>query len=49
LAAGKHYEIALKSADAIGTALEQVAAAISLREVESVRNLGKESILREGA
>src|SRR5258708_7706503 len=43
LAAGKHYEAALKSADAIGTALEQVAAAVSLREVESVRRLGKES------
>jgi hypothetical protein len=49
LAAGKHYDIALKSADAIGTALEQVAAAVSLREVESVRNLGKESFWREGA
>jgi hypothetical protein len=49
LAAGKHYEIALKSADAIGTALEQVAAVVSLREVESVRNLGKESFLREGS
>ena len=43
LAAGKNYEAALKSADAIGTALEQVAAAVSLREVESVRRLGKET------
>lgn len=41
LAAGKNYEAALKSADAIGTALEQVAAAVSLQEVESVRKLGK--------
>ncbi len=41
LAAGKNYEAALKSADAIGTALEQVAAAVSLQEVESVRMLGK--------
>ncbi len=41
LAAGKNYELALKSADAIGTALEQVVAAVSLQEVESVRNLGK--------
>ena len=44
LAAGKHYEIALKSADALGTALEQVAAAVSLREVESVRRLGKKGL-----
>jgi len=44
LAAGKHYDIALKSADAIGTALEQVASAVSLREVESVRMLGKEGV-----
>lgn len=44
LAAGKHYEVALKSADAIGTALEQVAAAVSLQEVESVRILGKENL-----
>jgi hypothetical protein len=48
LAAGKHYEVALKSADAIGTALEQVAAAVSLREVESVRRLGKGNVPREG-
>lgn len=41
LAAGKHYEIALKSADAIGTAVEQVASAVSLREVASVRKLAK--------
>jgi hypothetical protein len=41
LAAGKNYEAALKSADAIGTALEQVAAAVSLQEVESVQKLGK--------
>lgn len=49
LAAGKHYEIALQSADAIGSALEQVAAAVSLREVESVRRLGKGNVSREGA
>jgi hypothetical protein len=41
LAAGKHYDVALKSADAIGTALEQVAAAVSLREIESVRKLAR--------
>jgi len=44
LAAGKHYDIALKSADAIGTALEQVASAVDLREVESVRMLEKEGV-----
>lgn len=44
LAAGKHYEVALKSADAIGSALEQVATAVSLQEVESVRKLGKQSL-----
>lgn len=49
LAAGKHYEIALRSADAIGSALEQVAAAVSLREVETVRILGKGNLSREGA
>ncbi|MDX2181568.1 MAG: hypothetical protein SFV18_18380 [Bryobacteraceae bacterium] len=41
LAAGKHYDVALQSADAIGTALEQVASAVSLREVESIRRLGR--------
>jgi hypothetical protein len=41
LAAGKHYDIALKSADAIGTALEQVASAVSLREIESVQLPGR--------
>jgi hypothetical protein len=46
LAAGKNYEVALKSADAMGTALEQVAAAVSLREVESVRKLGKQVVCR---
>ncbi len=49
LAAGKHYEAALKSADAIGTALEQVAAAVSLREVESVKRLGKGIFSGKGA
>ena len=48
LVAGKHYDVALKSADAIGTALEQVAAAVSLREVASVRKLGKESVIWTG-
>jgi hypothetical protein len=48
LAAGKNYDVALKSADAIGTAIEQVAAAVSLREVESVRRLGKENFSWEG-
>lgn len=42
LAAGKNYELALKSADVIGTAVEQVAAAVSLQEVESVRRLGRQ-------
>ncbi|MGC1782112.1 MAG: hypothetical protein WA708_06310 [Acidobacteriaceae bacterium] len=49
LAAGQHYEVALKSADAIGTALEQVAAAVSLREIESVRKLGKGNFMRGSA
>jgi hypothetical protein len=40
LAAGQHYEVALESADAIGSALEQIAAAVTLREVDSVRKLG---------
>lgn len=46
LAAGKNYEAALKSADAIGTPLEQVAAAVSLQEVESVQKLGKQRLAR---
>jgi hypothetical protein len=37
LAAGQHYETALASADAIGSALEQIAAAVTLREIESIR------------
>ena len=45
LAAGKHYDVAVKSAEVIGTALEQVAAAVSLREVESVRRLSREIVL----
>jgi len=49
LAAGKHYDIALKSADAIGTALEQVASAVGLREVESVRPLGRNGVGRGAA
>ncbi len=49
LAAGKNYELALKSADAIGTPVEQVAAAVSLREVECVRRLGKGSFSLEGS
>lgn len=40
LAAGQHYHLALKSAEALGTALEQVAAAVSIREVESVVRVG---------
>jgi hypothetical protein len=40
IAAGQHYEAALQSAQALGTPLEQVAAAVSLREIESVRRLG---------
>jgi hypothetical protein len=49
LAAGKNYELALKSADAIGTPIEQVAAAVSLREVESVQKPGKGIFSRGGA
>ena len=48
LAAGKHYDVALKSADAIGTALEQVASAVSLREVESVRTARKKRRILDG-
>jgi hypothetical protein len=44
LAAGKNYELALKSANAIGTAVEQVAAAVSLQEVETVRSLGERGL-----
>jgi hypothetical protein len=39
IAAGQHYEAALESADAIGSALEEIAAAVTLREVDSVRRL----------
>lgn len=40
IAAGQHYEAAIKSARAIGTPLEQVAAAVSVREVVSVSRVG---------
>lgn len=49
LAAGKHYGVALESADAMGTAVEQVAAAVSIREVESVRRLGKGTFAEEAS
>jgi hypothetical protein len=37
IADGQHYEEALKGAEAFGTLLEDVAAAISIREIEAVR------------
>ena len=40
IAAGQHYEAAIRSAKAIGTPLEQVAAAVSVREVVSVSRVG---------
>ncbi len=40
IAAGQHYEAAIRSAKAIGTPLEQVAAAVSVREVASVSRVG---------
>lgn len=43
IAAGQHYEAALESADAIGSALEEIAAAVTLREIDSVRRLGNQA------
>jgi hypothetical protein len=40
IADGLHYEEALQSARALDTPVEQVAAAVSIREVRSVRLLG---------
>lgn len=40
IAAGHNYEVALKSARVLDTPLEQVAAAVTLKQVESVRSLG---------
>jgi hypothetical protein len=40
IAAGQNYEVALKSAKVLGTPLEQIAAAVSLKQVELVRRLG---------
>src|SRR5271157_514314 len=40
IAAGQHYEEAIRSAKAIGTPLEQVAAAVSVREVVAVSRVG---------
>ena len=40
IASGQHYEVAVRSAKAIGTPLEQVATAVSLREVVSVSHVG---------
>ncbi|RUL84578.1 hypothetical protein [Tautonia sociabilis] len=40
IAAGQHYEAAIRSAKAIGTPLEQLAAAVSVREVISVQRIG---------
>ncbi len=39
LAGGANYEAALESADALGTPVEEVVAAVSLREVRAVRQL----------
>ncbi|QIN85436.1 hypothetical protein GBA63_22305 (plasmid) [Rubrobacter tropicus] len=39
LAGGANYEAALESADALGTPVEEVVAAVSLREVRAVRRL----------
>ncbi len=39
IAAGQHYEAALESADAIGSALEEIAAAVTLREIDSVQHI----------
>lgn len=39
LAGGANYEAALESADALGTPVEEVVAAVSLREVRTVRRL----------
>lgn len=40
IAAGQHYDAAIRSAKAIGTPLEQVAAAVSVREIVSVSRAG---------
>lgn len=40
LAGGAHYEAALTSANVLGTPVEQVAAAVSLREVSEARPIG---------
>jgi hypothetical protein len=40
IAAGQHYEAAVRTAKAIGTPLEQVASAVSVREVVSVSRVG---------
>jgi hypothetical protein len=45
IAAGQHFDIALGSAKALGTPVEHIAAAVVLREVESVHRLGNLSEL----
>jgi hypothetical protein len=40
IAAGQNFEAALDSAKVLGTPVEHVAAAVALREIESVRKLG---------
>jgi hypothetical protein len=45
IATGQNFEIALKSAKALGTPVEHIATAVVLREVESVRTVGKLSEL----
>ena len=40
LASGKHFEVALQSAGALGTELDQVASAVELREIASTRIVG---------
>ncbi|HSK82104.1 MAG TPA: hypothetical protein VK902_01685 [Rubrobacter sp.] len=40
LAGGAHYQAALESAGVLGTPVEHVAAAVELREVMDVRQLG---------
>lgn len=40
IAAGKHYEAALTSARALGTPVERLAAAVTLREIASVQRIG---------
>jgi hypothetical protein len=45
IAAGHQFDVALSSAKVLGTPVELVAAAVVLREVESVHRLGDFSFL----